>query len=225
MNKGNWTLLEAMLEKHSFKCFSAKQSSSLACWYVCDPLTSDVFSCLRFVYKPKLQVLTTHLGWHHKDSSDFCLTALKADWPEGFSWLTEAGVLDAPCLSLFNLAGHLSWPLGGMPLGDRENTYENAVIKLDECLSDSNWWRIDTEGLFFRYVEDAEPFRWRSCNSAIRLAQIAGLCALYGNRTEVFEQCASAYSVLIEADMCGLGRASTWIAALRERLGQHRCLR
>lgn len=218
MKKEYWNQLEAMLKGHGFLRDPSQQQDLSIGWFVCAAPDTDVTTYLRFVFKPKLRTLSAHLGWRHDLTHHFCLTALKADWPRGFSWLSEAGVLGAPCLTLFNLADHMGWSLAGMPIGEPRSVYESAQMRLGDAIAGSGWMSTDARALLVRYVEDEKPFTWRSSNSAIRLAQVAGLCASMGSGSEAFEQCAAAHSALIEADMFSLGSAESWIAALRARL-------
>lgn len=205
-----------MLEEHGFSRDLSQRKDSAIGWFVCATPGVEVATYLRFVFKPKLRVLTAHLGWRHEATHNFCLAALESDWPGGFSWLSDAGVLGAPCLSLFNLADHMGWPLAGVPIGEPRSISD---MRLGEAIAKGNWVNVDAKALLALYIEDEKPFGWRSSNSAIRLAQIAGLCVNKGRDSEIFERCAVTHSALIDADMFGLGAASEWIAALRTRLG------
>lgn len=215
MKKEDWIQLEQVLKEIGFsRDLSQRKVSSIA-WFVSAKAATEVTTYLRFVFKPKLRVLTAHLGWRHEASHNFCLEALESDWPSGFSWLSEVGILGGPCLSLFNLAEHMGWPLAGIPIDGLRSI---SAMQLRDAIVNDSWMSIDAKALLGRYVKDEKPFGWRSCNSAIRLAQIAGLCVSTKNSNEIFEQCAATHLTLIEADMFGLGSASGWIAALRNRL-------
>lgn len=220
MKNENWSHLESMLRGHGFWRMPAQQQDPLISWFACSVQDVDVTAYLRFVFKPKFRILTAHLGWRHEITHNFILTALESDWPRGFSWLSEAGVLDAPCLSLFNLADYLSWPLAGMPIGEPQSVYEEAEIRLSDAIERNGWTSTDAKTLLSHYVDDEAPFTWRSSNSAIRLAQIAGLCVSIDSNGEVFERSVVTHAALIETDMYGLGSAANWIAALRTRLAR-----
>lgn len=156
--------------------------------------------------------------WCHSASRDFCLAALEEDWPSGFAWLKEAGVIDAPCLLLFNLADYMGWKLGGIPVGSAPAVYESADVRSAEVLKQSQWMQQDSAGLLACYAEDRKPFGWRASNSAIRLAEVAALSSCVGSDTALFDRCASDHAAVIETDMFGMGTASGWLVALRSRL-------
>lgn len=218
MKRESWLRLECMLERHGFLRDESRVEDAATKWFIRSSPDEDVTACLRFVFKPKMHVLTAHLGWSHKAVREFCLTALQSNWPQGFAWLKEAGVVDAPCLSLFNLADYMAWKLGGMSVGGDPAVYESAEIRLGEALEGTHWWQQDAQRLLAHYVNDQAPFDWRASNSAIRLAEIAGLSKVLGAGLAHFDRCASDHQALIETDMFGLGSASVWIASLRARL-------
>jgi hypothetical protein len=218
MKQESWKRLERTLEPHGFYQDKSWQGDSATKWFVCAGSDDAVTACLRFVFKPKMHVLTVHLGWRHKAADAFSVTALENDWPKGFAWLKDAGVISAPCLSLFNLADHMGWVLGGMPVGGPLSAYESAVVRFGQVMGGSGWGQKDSRGVLACYVEDQMPFGWRSCNSAIRLAQVAGLCAALDEDGALFERCAAEHAALIDTDMFGLGSSANWIASLRSRL-------
>lgn len=219
MKTDNWRHLESMLGRYGFMSDSMPGSPEGARWFACtDPEDDAITTYLRFVFKPKMHVLTAHLGWRHRAVHDFCVTALEEDWPRGFAWLKDAGVINAPCLSLFNLADYMGWKLGGMPVGSAPAVYESAEVRLAEVLKQSQWMQQDSAGLLARYAEDRKPFGWRASNSAIRLAEVAGLSSCMGAGTALFDRCASDHAAAIETDMFGMGTASSWLFALRSRL-------
>jgi hypothetical protein len=218
MKRDNWQRLGRLLDNHGFISADFVADDPATRWFVCTHPESDVTSNLRFVFKPKMNVLTVHFGWNHQISRDFCLAALQADWPQGYAWLKEVGVICAPCLSLFNLADHLEWSLGGMPISDVAAVYENAETKLAEWLESRQWFCQDAKELLACYIADKAPFNWRGSNSAIRLALIAGLSNSINRSSADFDQCASDHFLLIETDMFGLGTAAGWISSLRARL-------
>lgn len=220
MKQENWSRLGHLLEKHEFRPDPSCVHGSTAKWFVHAQPDAEVAVSLRFVFKPKMRVLTAHLGWSHGPARDFCLQALQADWPRGFAWLKEAGVFETPCLSLFNLADHLGWRLGGMPVGDVSAVCESAETRLGAWLESRQWIHQNAQALLACYIADHAPFNWRGSNSAIRLAQIAGLIRHLGVNIAEFDQCATNHAALIETDMFGLGGAVDWAARLRVRCGQ-----
>jgi hypothetical protein len=218
MKKEYWAYLEAMLKKHGFLSVPSQQQGTSVRWFDCAATGADVTAYLQFISKPTFRILEVHLGWHHDATYDFFLAALKADWPRGFTWLSEVGVLDAPCVCLFNLGGYMRWPGHAISFREPQSFYE-TVTHFGDVISKSDWGNVNEKGLLARYVENEKPFGWlSSCSCAIRLAHIAGLCASNVGDEEVFDRCAKTYSALIEAHMFSLGTASSWIAALRTRL-------
>jgi len=218
MKKEYWAHLETMLKEHGFSRVPSQQQGTSIRWFGCAATGADVTAYLRFDSKPTSRILTVHLGWRHDAAYDFFLEALKADWPRGFSWLSEVGVLDAPCVCQFFLGSYMR-PAYGISFREPQSFYEE-VSRFGELIARSDWGNLNAKGLLARYVTDEKPFGWlSSCSCAIRLALIAGLCAnKVGGSEEVFDRCAKTYSKLIEADMASLGTGSSWIAALRTRL-------
>lgn len=222
MKKDYWASLETMLKKHGFAPNPQGQRNSETAWFVGTSASGQaVTTHLRFIFKPKLQVLTVHIGWHHEAAHAFCLEALKNDWPAGLTWLSEVGLLQAPCLLLFNLANHMGWPLAGLPIGPQA-VYQSAELRFSDALSQAQWNSVGAESLLDCYVADRKPFGWRDTNSAIRLAQIAGLVKSLERDCAVFDRCAADHLALIQSDMFNLGSATSWVQSLRSRLNTHK---
>lgn len=219
MKADNWKNLEGMLDRRGFLPNATAGRSDETRWFVCvSPQDDAVTTCLRFVFKPKMHVLTAHVGWRHSAAREFCFEALEKDWPRGFAWLKDAGVIGAPCLSMFNLADYMGWKLGGMPVGSASSVYESAEVRLTEVLDQSQWGRQDSAGLLACYADDRLPFRWQASNSAIRLAEVAGLSWFLRADVALFDRCAREHAAVIETDMFSMGKASDWTGALRARL-------
>lgn len=96
MKRENWLRLGRVLERRGFVPDESCGHDGATRWFICVAPEAGVPTSLRFVFKPKMHVLTAHLGWPHGAAREFCLTALQADWPRGFAWLKEAGVNSAP---------------------------------------------------------------------------------------------------------------------------------
>lgn len=223
MKTDNWLDLARMLERYGFLPNSTPGRLDETRWFVGANSKDDaITTCLRFVFKPKMHVLTAHLGWRHSAARDFCLSALEKDWPRGFAWLKDAGVIDAPCLTMFNLADYMGWKLGGMPVGSAPAVYESAEVRLAEILEQGEWRHQDSAGLLTCYTDDRAPFSWQASNSAIRLAEVAGLSWSLGIDAALFDRCAQDHAAMIETDMFGLGKAASWTVALRTRLSIHK---
>lgn len=175
------------------------------------------FLYFRFTFKPKLRVLTAHVGWRHEAVHSFCLDAIKSAWHEGFAWLSEVGLIDAPCLQLFNLANYMGWPLAGVPVRESRQTYDNAFTHLGKTLSVEGWVRSNVESLLDIYISDHSPFGWRDGNAAIRIAEIAGLIHCLGRDMEILKRSSVNHLALIQADMFNLGSAEEWVTTLYSR--------
>lgn len=213
-----WRNLEYAVGRHGYVPLGVNAHDTATRWFVRPHRHEGLVACLRFVAKSKMRVFTVHLGWRHESAREFCLTALQQDWPRGYAWLSDAGVLQAPCLSLFNLAAFASWRLGGLPLERLTSEDRDAEISLDAALGEFRWGESSSRELLGIYAAGHGPFRWGTCNSAVRLGQIAGLCKVLTTGTELFDRCAADYASLVQTDMFGLGSGAEWIASLRRRL-------
>ena len=218
LKQSDWGPLLHMLEMHGFAPDRATGNDAGTRWYVREDIASGISTHIRIVFKQKLRVLAVHLGWNHSVARDFCLEAVKLDWPRGYAWLEDAGVLSAPCLSLFNLADQLKWCLGGRPISSMDAVSCNTRNSLSDWLQERSWSHSGPQALLGTYVADKAPFNWRGCNSALRLGQIAGLSMCLGRDAQDFDACAAMHISLIQADMFDLGLASEWISTLRVRM-------
>lgn len=213
--------LATILDELGFLQEQETNQDSSTSWFVSPSDDKQVRTYLRFIYKPKLSVLTMHIGWRHEPTHNFCMDVLESEWPRGYLWLSEAGVILAPCLTIFNLAEYMGWSLGGIQLNATTSIYKEEMGHLKDVIKGTDWGSMHVKSLLTLYIEDRKPFGWRASNSAIRLAQIAGLCLSTGENRRVFDQCALAHAALIESDMFALGTASSWIASLQKRLNNY----
>lgn len=215
-----WRNLEHAVGRHGYVPRMVNGRDTTTQWFVRSHRDEALVACIRFVAKQKMRVFTVHLGWRHETAHEFCLTALQQDWPRGYKWLRDAGVVQSPCLSLFNLAGFAQWRLGGVPFEHLMCAVQDAEISLDRALGEFRWGERNSRELLDTYVNGHEPFHWGACNSAVRLGQVAGLSSILASGTAVFDCCVADHSALIETDMFGLGSGAEWIAALRRRLAK-----
>ena len=170
---------------------------------------------LRFAYKSKLQVLTMYVGWTQADTRRFVLRALKEAWPSGLEWILETGLLHTPAMLLFNLADQMGWRFAGMPSGGNDIDFERVLVELSDRLVIEKIRLESSQSLLDCYLGDGKPFGWRSSNSAIRAAEIAGLLHSLGGDIDCFDSAVKGRINLIAADMFGLGSAEDWNKSLR----------
>jgi len=215
MKQKYWRLLTEFLEKRGFIIHDVRPPASTAIWFSSNQANqSSLHTWLKFEYKPRLQVLTAHLGWSDPVVHEFCLDALKCDWPKGYEWLSEVGVIENPTLLLFNLASGCHWDLNGMPM----NTETDFSLALEQLANTGLLKPVSSEDLLDLLLADSKPFAWSESNSAIRIAQIAGLVKKRRLDLSVLDECALSHLALIQADMFGLGSADLWIRSLRSRV-------
>ena len=214
--------LDKILQKYEFEeSFSLKENGQYTKWFTRKNQQSDlVETCLRFEYKRYTQVISIHVGWHHQQSHNFCVDALKVNWPEGFTWLEKIGFINWPCLLMHNLGGFLDFPLYGIDVKDRVLNSSHINVFIEKVLDSSDFMFIDTRALLTRYIQDNQPFSWQLPNSAIRIALTAGLIKSLRADTRIFDECANTHIQLIQRDMFQMGDAADWIKNLSSKMKQ-----
>lgn len=218
MKNDHWVSLESVLRKHGFCADSRAPHEPATSWFVGEPIGAEALTThLRFVFKPKLHVLTAHVGWRHEATHRFCMEALRVDWLAGFNWLSEAGLIQSPCLLLFNLSNYMEWPLAGLPVGGSDAVRESSEGRLANAMSRAQWNGVSAQWLLDHYLSDQSPFNWGNANAALRIAHIAGLVTTLKSDISLFDRCVAEHLSKIQADMFSLGSATTWIQALRSR--------
>ena len=217
MKKEYWKSLESMLQSHGFSRYKMYKPNLSRAWFVCPPAYLDeVSTCLRFVSKPLSKTLTVRLGWSHRSARDFTIEMLKTSWPQGYTWLQDAGVLPTPAYSIFNINSIMDWGYKDMPY--EGEAYFKEELALSEVLQQSNWLEMRAADLLELYENDNAPFGWRDDNAAIRLAEMAGILISLGKDVSIFDICAEKYASLIDFDMFKMGSGSDWTAALRKKI-------
>jgi len=221
MNSEYWAFLSDVLSRNRFIHKENSVNSSAERWYEYLNVDQDeVKTVLKLSYKQNLRVIAVQIGWRHEESHKFCLDMLKMDWPEGYNWLLDVGVISAPCLNLFNLSSYMGWILGGIPVFDNIEKLKEEE-RFSNLLEREHWQITNSNILFSRYVADVKPFTWNACNSAIRVAEVAALSRLIGSPKD-FDDCVLRYQPLIEADMYSLGSYNRWISGLKAKVNDSR---
>ena len=216
MKRQRWASLEAMLAEHGFVKSFVEDEKLQTIWFSAKSTQDDSFTTnLRFAYKSKLQVLTMYVGWNQTATRRFVIRALKEAWPSGLEWISETGLLHTPAMLLFNLADQMGWRFAGMPVGGDDLDFEKTLVQLNE-VSVIDKCRLESiQSLLYCYLDDIKPFSWRNSNSAIRVAEIAGLLHSLGADFSCFDLAVRERINLIDGDMFGLGSAEPWTKSLR----------
>jgi hypothetical protein len=212
-------LLETGLSKVGFDKLSPPGSSPENHWFVSNQVDEGVSAYLHLVYKPKLKVFTVHSGWKNSFSHAFAVDSIRQMWVPGYDWLTRVKVITAPCMVMFNVADHMNWISGGLDCKKELPEFQSqASALLDGLVSQKVRSLVTPSQLLDCYLHDDHPFHWKNCNSALRIAEIAGLVKLLGVRENEALDRAKEFSALINADMFDLGKGDNWISNLFERI-------
>lgn len=188
-------------------------------WFSNKTATDLARAHIRFIYKPKFNAFTVHIGWENLFSQAFVVDAMREMWKPGYDWLIKVNVLSAPCIVTFNIAEYLDWNIGALRCEDSSAIFLKQIkdlmadVVLDKLISVS-----DPAQLLDCYLRDERPFHWKNCNSALRVAEIAGLVKLLGVRKDEALSRAREFRALINVDMFDLGKGDDWISNLFERI-------
>ena len=216
MKRQRWIALEAMLQRHGFIKSFVEDEQLRTIWFSAKSTEGNNLSInFRFAFKSKVEVLTMHVGWTQPDTRQFVHRALEKSWPSGLEWISETGLLHTPAMLLFNLAESMKWVLAGMSVRGDDFEFERQISVLNSLLEIQNFRAENPELLLNRYLADISPFRWRNSNSAIRIAEVAGLVCFLKFGSDRFDVAVKEWLTLINSDMFGLGDALTWTDALR----------
>jgi hypothetical protein len=214
-----WSMLASSLKDLGFSERRDKETDRSTKWFESEEKSSHTLPVyLRFMYKSKLKVLSTSIGWSDASTHSFVTRMLREHWTAGYEWFEQTTLLKSPSILVFNLSEKLGYRYGGMPAGDSLEAYQQALTQLDNFVVSENVQAMDANRLLALYLADSPPFAWTHCNAALRLAHIAAMLLERQDRLVVFDSCVASRLVQIEADMYTLGSAKDWAEALRSHL-------
>ena len=214
-----WSMLAGSLTDLGFSERRDKEADRSTKWFESEEKSSHILPVyLRFMYKSKLKVLSTSIGWSDESTHLFITRMLREHWTAGYDWFEQTTLLKSPSILVFNLSETLGHQYGGKPVGDSLEAYQQALTQLGNFVVSENVQAMDANRLLALYQADSPPFAWKHCNAALRLAHIAAILAGRQDRLVVFDSCVANRLEQVEADVYTLGSAKDWAKALRLQL-------